>query len=177
MEDASRGESGDAGGWLSMLVQSELDDLFRHVRVLYPLTNCDSLLRAVFAEASSIGVAPDVGPRVWLRQLVRREVERASDDRARRLQADAAANGLRGAAEYVDGDAEDLEFLIEALGRLDLDQQELLRLSSIEDLEAFELAWILERDPAEVTEQLDAARIRLRAVFSGKSKRGRTGNG
>ncbi len=177
MRDASRAEPGDADGWLELLVQSELDDLFRHVRVLYPLTDSGSLLHAVFATASSIGVAPDVGPRVWLRQLARREVERSSDDRARRRQAEAAANGLRDAAQYGGDDTDDLEALIAALGKLDLDEQELLRLSSIEDLDDFELAWILERDVAEVTEQLDAARIRLRAGLSDKSERGRTGNG
>lgn len=177
MRDTSSAEPGDADGWLAILVQSELEDLFRHVRVLYPLTDSGALLHAVFATANSIGVAPDVGPGVWLRQLARREVQRASDDRAKRRQAEAAANGLRGAAQYAGGDTNDLEALIAALGKLDLDEQELLRLSSNEDLDDSELAWILDRDAAEVTEQLDAARIRLRAELSGKNERGRTGNG
>lgn len=177
VRDTGTSESDDADGWLAMLVHSELDDLYRHVRVLYPLTNSDSLLHAVFAQAAAIGVSPEVGPRAWLRQLARREVRRGSDDRARRRQARSAVNGLRDAAEHIGGDADALGSLIEALGRLDVDEQELLRLSSVEDLDCVELAWILERDPDEVATQLNTARARLRAGVRGASEQGQTGNG
>ncbi len=92
-----------------------------------------------------------------------REAVLGDDDTiAARRNAEAAAFGLHDAIDLVDGQRDALEHLIGGLTELPIADQELLRLSSIEDLDLDELAWILETDVTGAALKLEAARRRLR---------------
>lgn len=154
--------------WFELLVQSEFDGLYLHVRLIYPLVNTEETLLEVFGRARQANCVPQIGVRAWLRRLARQVALEPGDELAARRNADAAVFGIRDTIDLIDtGELQDdLERLVEGLSRLSIAEQELLRLSSIEDLTATELACILDVDVQCLTVRLTCAHDRLRWACS-----------
>lgn len=156
------------------LVDSMLDRVHRHVRLVYPYASTRSVVTRTFRMALE-DRCPDQAPGTlaWLFGLARTAVHADASDSAgfQCLNAAAVLLGVREIAEGLTGAAQhDAIASIDALGSLSCADQDLLRLYTIEDeLRLVELAWILKVDVVNAEAAIAAACQRLRAALAANS--------
>jgi DNA-directed RNA polymerase specialized sigma24 family protein len=158
----------DRVAWYQRLVDSMLDDVHRHVRLVYPYALTHPAVVATFRRALHAGRPAEApGDRAWLFGLARDAIRREARDVAEfeRLNAAAIVYGVREVAEQLTGQTQ-LEALasVDALATLPPSDQHLLRLQTVEGFDRHELAWILGLDSDDAAYALSAAEERLRAA-------------
>ena len=156
------------------LVDSMLDRVHRHVRLVYPYAPTHATVLAIFRLAfESARPANAPGILAWLYRLAREAVhdDSANTTDFERLNAAAVLFGVREVAESLTGAAQrDALASVDALASLPSADQHLLRLRTIErDLGWDELAWILGIAPVDAEPAFNTAHERLRVALSAAS--------
>jgi hypothetical protein len=160
----------DRAAAYELLVDSMLDRVHRHVRLVYPFAPTHATVVATFRHALS-GRRPNGAPgdRAWLYGLARNAVHDDAGDPGEfdRLNAAAVVFGVREIAESLTGEAQTQALAsVDALASLPSTDQHVLRLRTIErDLQWEEFAWILGVERADAEKAFATAHERLRAAF------------
>lgn len=157
------------------LVERWFDAVHRHVCLVYPFAHTDQVVQEVFRRAVSEDrpiAAP--GERAWVLRLVRDVVYSTATDGEmfRRRNSEAVAFGLRDAVAHVDPRSHSAALgAVAALGLLPSDQQEIIRLHTVESLDVEEMAWILDEDPVAARSAIDQASSLLRDAAAAEAAR------
>ena len=128
-------------------VERWLAPAHRHATLAYPFADTDSVLLEVFSVvAHGVDLSPAPTVRAGLFRIVRSVALRNAHDvfEFKRRNADAVAFALHDAASTLDdAGRRHVEATVGALVQLRVDQREVLRLVTLDDLDSDELGWIL----------------------------------
>jgi len=156
-------------GWFSELVDSEIDSLHRHVRLVYPFASTEQTVHETFRRAAH-GAASSTAPTVrsWLRRLARTAVLSGASDAEgwQRRNASLIQLEFRDSAEGID-DPEVQRIALDLAARfenLSGGTLELLRMLAIEALDLDEVAHVLDVAPDTAQELVENARVALRRL-------------
>lgn len=146
------------GSGILQLIDRWVSDLHRHVRLVYPYADTDDIVRVVFSRLVN-SHQPVSAPtaRAWLYGLARAEVYAIADDTEtfRRRNAEAVVFGLHDALDGLSAAARsEAELTVLGLSSLPADQQDLLRLCTVETLADAEVAWIMGIEEQAANERL-----------------------
>ena len=171
-----RHRHGDQASWFAALVREQLHERHRHVRLVYPYAPTEAVLLAAFQRALRRRFSQTHSPFVWLCALARQAVyEREIDPvRFRERNAAAVAFGIREVASTLEGGARTSAVaVVDALEMLPADDQDIIRLTSVEQFSPAELAVVLATDVEAAQALADDAAGRLQTMVRSLAERGR----
>lgn len=171
-----RHRHGDRASWFASLVREQIDDLHRHVRLVYPYAATEAVVLAAFQVALRGSLTHGHSPFVWLCALARQAAYASEADTARFRQRNAAAvaYGIREVADRLDGSARQSAVAVaDALEQLTPGDQELIRLSSLETFSPEELAFVLSTDVPTATALVERATGNLKGMVRSQGGEGR----
>lgn len=170
----------DRVAWYHRLVEAMLDDVYRHVRLVYPYALAHPAVVATFRRALVADrPAGAPGDRAWLFGLAREAILGEVQDFAEfeRRNAAAIVYGVREVAEQLTGQSQrDALASVDALATLPPTDQHLLRLHTVEEFGHEELAWVLGLECDDAATALSAAESRLRVAVQAMLEFGSEGD-